>query len=247
MISIVMTFFQRHKQLLNTLDSFRDYKDLNVVIVDDNSPEDIKLKDYPFDVHLLKLSQKHWINPAPVFNYGFNHAIKECKSDIIVIQNAECYHVGDILSAVRDHLTEKNYLSFAAYSLGKDQDINFRNFNMRGAVSNGDSAWYNHSIHRPEAFHFCCAITVNNLRKLNGFDERFAPMLGWEDNYFIHQIRTLGLNINIIDDPYVLHQYHYGVKAFTFDAELYNYTKSYYNALKRHKEYRAVHTITPDL
>jgi GT2 family glycosyltransferase len=246
MISIVMTFYQRHKQLLKTLDSFRDYKDFNVVIVDDNSPDDIKLGNYPFEVHILKLSQKNWINPAPVFNFGFNYAIK-LKSDIIVLQNAECYHVGDILSAVRDHLTDKNYLSFAAYSLGKDQDIDFRAFNMKGAVSNGDSAWYNHSIYRPEAFHFCCAITTENLRKLNGFDERFAPMLGWEDNYFIHQIRTLGLKINIIDNPFVLHQYHYDVKAFTFDAGLYYNTKNYCDALKRDKQYRAFHTITPDL
>lgn len=242
-----MTYFNRLPQLLNTLNSLIQYDDFNVVIVDDNSPEQLDLKIYPFDIHVLRLNRKEWINPAPVFNFGFNHAIKECKADIIVLQNAECYHAGDILSAVKKNLTDENYLSFAAYSLAKGQDITFRDFNKKGAISNGDSAWYNHSVYRAEAFHFCCAITTDNLRKLNGFDERFAPVLGWEDNYFIHQIKTLGLKIKIIDDPYVLHQYHYDNKAFTFDADLYNYAHQLCEALKRDKQYRAVHSITPNL
>lgn len=247
MISIVMTYFNRLPQLLNTLDSLCQYDDFNVVIVDDNSPEQLDLNIYPFDIHVLRLNRKVCLNPAPVFNFGFNHAIKECKADIIILQNAECYHVGNILSAVRNELTDKNYLSFAAYSLAKGQNITFRDFNNKGAISNGDSAWYNHSVFRPEAFHFCCAITASNLCKLNGFDERFALALGWEDNYFIHQVKTLGLDIRIIDNPFVLHQYHYDNKAFTFDADLYHYGMSLCNALKRDKQYRAVHSITPDL
>jgi glycosyltransferase involved in cell wall biosynthesis len=47
MISIVITYFNRQKQLNKTLDSFKDYnpKDFNVVIVDDGSDEPIVLKE----------------------------------------------------------------------------------------------------------------------------------------------------------------------------------------------------------
>lgn len=245
MISIVMTFYQRHAQLYKTLESFRQYNpaDFNVVIVDDNSPDDIDITDSPFEISILKLKSKNWICPAPVFNMGFAEALKK-SPEAVIIQNAECYHNGDILGYVKNNLTDKDYLSFAAYSLGKGEDIDIKKLNNRTAVSNGDSAWYNHSVYRPEALHFCCAIKSNNLRKLNGFDERFANGLGYEDNYFIHQVRTLGLNIKIIDDPFVFHQYHYDTKAFTFDAGLYAFNGALCKDLMKKKKYRAKHTLT---
>jgi glycosyltransferase involved in cell wall biosynthesis len=246
MISLVLTYYNRERQLLKTLESFCGYKDINVIIVDDNSPEKLNLKSYPFTIYYLRLNQKAWINPAPVFNYGFNEALKY-KPEAVIIQNAECYHRGDIISAVRGNLTDKNYISFACYSLGKGEDVAKTNLNAVGAKGNGDSAWYNHSVYRPEAFHFCCAITTENLVKINGFDERFAPYLGWEDNYLIHQIKTLGLSIHIIDNPFVFHQYHYDVKAFEFDNVLYHQASALCTQLKKEKNYRAKHILTPDL
>ena len=246
--TIVCTFYQRHKQLYKTLDSFRQYNpdDFNVVIVDDNSPDDIIIDSLPFEVTIVKLKAKNWICPAPVFNFGFIEALKSNPQNII-IQNAECYHNGDILGYIRDHLTDLNYLTFGAYSLGKGEDVDIKELNNRCALGNGDSAWYNHSIYRPEALHFCTAITADNLRKINGFDERFATGLGYEDDYLLHQIRTLGLKVEIIDNPFVFHQYHYDVKAFTFDADLYKCTGILCRELKKEKQYRAVHYITADL
>ena len=161
---IVATYYERLKQLLNTLDSFRQYNpdDFKVIIVDDNSPNDITLPELPFEVTILKLREKTWINPCIGFNVGFNYAVKLAPSKII-IQNAECYHRGDVLGYVQKNLTDSNYLSFAAYSLSGEQDIHLNTFNARGATGNGDSAWYNHSRYRPEALHFCTAITTGNL------------------------------------------------------------------------------------
>lgn len=245
-LTIVLTYFQREKQLLKTLESFRQYKDISVVIVDDNSPDDIKLPELPFEVTILKLKSKQWINPGPTFNVGFNHALKS-NPDIILIQNAECYHMGDVVGYALKNVSQSNYITFACYSLSLDQDVDLKTLNKRGAVSNGDSAWYNHSKYRPEALHFCSAISADNLRKINGFDERLAMGLGYEDNLFIYQVRTLGLKVEIIDEPFVFHQYHYGVKAFTFDQDLYNRTAKYCSEIQSLKQYRAEHLITPDL
>lgn len=249
--TIVCTFYQRHKQLYKTLDSFKQYnsEDFNVVIVDDNSPDKIPIQDlesFSFEITLVRLNAKNWICPAPVFNFGFIEALKSNPQNII-IQNAECYHNGNILEYIQNNLTEQNYLTFAAYSLGPEQDVDIKELNNRSAEGNGDSAWYNHSVYRPEALHFCTAITADNLRKINGFDERFATGLGYEDDYLLHQIRILGLKVEIIDNPFVFHQYHYDVKAFTFDVGLYRRTGILCKELKRKKEYRAVHYITADL
>ena len=245
-ITIVISYYQRLDQLINTLDSFRQYKDINVVIVDDNSPDDIQIQPYQFPIDILKLKEKHWIAPCPVFNFGFVYALKS-SPDAIIIQNAECYHRGDIIGYVRANLTQLNYLSFACYSLGQGEGVDFTAFNNKTAASTGDSAWYNHSVWRPEALNFCCAITTENLRKINGFDERFSDGLGYEDNYFIHQVRTLGLRVKIVDDPFVLHQYHYDSKAFTFNQYQYALNGTLCRELMREKNYKAVHKFTPDL
>ena len=244
MVAIVLAYHNREAQLLNTLESFQDYKDIEVVIVNDSEP--LKLKHYNFSIQEIRIKKKSWINPGVNFNIGFTYAL-ESEPDAVIIQNPECCHVGDVVGAVREKLTDNNYLSFACYSLGKEQDITFRDFNNRTAVSNGDSAWYNHSIYRPEALHFCCAIKTENLRKINGFDENFADGLGYEDNYFVHQVRTAGLKIEFVDNPYVLHQYHYDKKAFTFDADLYARTGALCESLKKRKTYRAEHFITENL
>jgi GT2 family glycosyltransferase len=246
-LSIVCTYYQREKQLLKTLESFRQYNyDFDVVIVDDNSPDDIQLPELPFEVTIIKLREKNWINPAPTFNLGFEYALKS-NPDIIIIQNAECYHVGDVVGYALKHVTEINYISFACYSLGKGEGVDLKKLNKYPATGNGDSAWYNHSRYRPLALHFCNAISTSNLRKLNGFDERFAMGLGYEDDFLVYQVKLLGLKIQIVDNPFVFHQYHYDVKAFDFDQALYNSTSALCQELKRERKYKAEHTITPDL
>jgi GT2 family glycosyltransferase len=247
-LTIVMTFYERHAQLYKTLESFRQYDPdtFSVVIVDDNSPHDIILDQLPFEVTILKLKDKNWICPAPVFNFGFIEALKQ-NPEFVIIQNAECYHNGDILGYIFRNLTDKNYLTFAAYSLGPGEDINKTDLNNRTATSNGDSAWYNHSVYRPGAFHFCSAIKAENLRKINGFDESFAFGLGYEDDYLLEQIHRLGLKVKIIDSPFVFHQYHYDIPAFSFSQELYSQNAALFNELKTNRSFRATHYITPDL
>ena len=166
MVAIVMAYHDRKAQLLKTLESFKNYKDIEVVIVNDSEP--LELDEYSFEITKINVTGKSWINPGVNFNIGFTYAMK-LNPDQIIIQNPECYHNGDIVGCVRKCLTEKNYLSFACYSLGKGQDVDIKELNNRTAVSNGDPAWYNHSVYRPEALHFCCAITTENLKK----DQRF--------------------------------------------------------------------------
>ena len=243
-----MTYYQREKQLLKTLESFNQYNpaDFNVFIVDDNSPDPFLQPQTEYDLTVLRLSEKICINPGPVFNIGFLYALNS-NPDAIIIQNAECYHNGDILGYAKKRLHQNNYLSFACYSLGKGEDVTLSSLNNVCASGNGDSAWYNHSKFRPEALHFCNAISTTNLRKINGFDERFWDGLGYEDDYLVHQIKMLGLKIEIIDNPFVFHQYHYDVKAFNFDADLYNRTAALCKHLKMERNYKAVHLINPDL
>jgi len=207
-----MAYYNRLPLLLNTLNtiSLSECKDYEIVIVDDFSDQNHSLSVlsqlYPnLNMRIVYMSDvydtKWYANPCVVYNAGF----KEAKGDKIIIQNSECMHVGDVLSFAQQHLQKHTYLSFRcfAHEFPSNQGIRFHNSILPGG-------WYNHEAHRPTGFHFCNAITKDNLMKLNGFDERFATNYAWDDNEFYYRVNLLGLHVKFVqrDDIFVIHQDH---------------------------------------
>ncbi|HPS40120.1 MAG TPA: hypothetical protein PL124_11940 [Candidatus Cloacimonadota bacterium] len=225
-IAIVMTAYNREALLQKTLESFNQYNPYEFVVITEKDED-----------HL----EKTWVNSAIAFNLAFYEAIHTHQADAVILQNAECYHAGDIMGYVRNNLTDKNYISFPCYSLGENDTLPPIEMSPRGAAFDGDSAWYNHPTYRRVGYHFCAAITAENLRKINGFDERFKDGKDYEDNYLLYQVRQLGLRIEIPAEPYVFHQWHYSSPRKGASNE------QLYNQLIQTEGYRAVHLITPDL
>lgn len=245
-VSIVMTYYNRQAQLLKTLESFKKYdpKDFNVVIVDDGSPEKIVLPQFPFDVKVIRITNKTWVLGCVAWNVGLSFALKD-SPDIIIMQNAECYHFGDILGFAKANVTEENYITFGCYSQGKGEEPGSVIYN-RGASFDGESAWYNHPVYRPKAYHFCSAISANNMRKLNGFDERFAHGIAFDDDYLLHQVATLGLKVYITTEPIVVHQWHEHASYGINENELYSLNHNILCELTKEKVFRAKHLFTED-
>lgn len=234
MISIVMAYYNRKPQLLNTLKTIgwsKKAKDIEVIIVDDGSDGDHRLEDifdkFSFELKVIRKEKKDkwYTNPCVPFNVG----IKEAKGSVVIIQNPECAHAWDVPHFASYHLTEENYLSFSAYStdatgIGKikraksysDIDNEFRPKvnSVPEVLGEGVYCWYNHPVYRPVGYHFCAAITKNNLDELGGFDERYAAGNGYDDNEILARIKRKGLEVKIVDTPYVLHQYHKDYSPF---------------------------------
>lgn len=230
MISIVTAYFNRKKLFYNTLLRFQTsaIKDFEVIAVDDGSNEDNRLEDLMDEFSFLKVirldpEKKWYINSCIPFNVGFSAA----KGDIIIIQNPECIHYGDILQYVQQNLKPNDYLSFGAYSLDK---ITTDNINKKNAASfeelnimflpkaisqDGESGWYNHSLYRPKGFHWCTALYKTDLDSLGGFDERFALGVAFDDNELLARIQKKGMNFKIINEPFVLHQNHFNIDIHT--------------------------------
>lgn len=246
MIGVVMTYLNRQAQLSKTLESFKQYnpKDFFVVIVDDGSLEDIILPKLPFEVKVLKMYNKTWTQGDPAWNTGLKYALLK-NPDIVIIQNAECFHLGDILGYAK-RVTDKTYISFGCYSQGKEEEPGSV-INNRGSMVDGDSAWYNHPIYRPKGYHFCAAITAKNLIKINGFDERFSFGTGFDDDYLLHQIKCLGLKIEITTDPIVVHQWHKHTSFSDDEGTLFWKNSKLFEDLSKENNYRAEHLLTPDL
>jgi GT2 family glycosyltransferase len=89
-------------------------------------------------------------------------------------------------------------------------NLSFFEFLPKQCFFDGDDGWYNHSNYRPEAFHFCSAITKKDLYDLGGFDERYADGYAWDDNELVHRIKLKKMNIDFIDNKVALHLWHYG-------------------------------------
>lgn len=241
---IVMTYYNRNAQLINTLASFRQYnpQEFFVVIVDDGSPEDIKLPQrMPFRVFIIKMREKTWTNPEPAYNAGIHYALKQ-SADIIILQNAECMHTMDILTAAKQ-VTDETYITFGCYSQGKGEAPG-EVINNKGAIFDGESAWYNHPVYRPVGYDFCAAITANNIRKLNGYDERFSAGVRYGDNYLLARIQMLGLRVLMTASPYVIHQWHEPSQGYPNGRELAEKNRFLYNTLIQTPNYRAQHPIT---
>lgn len=223
MISIVTTYFNRRSQFINTLKSLEisKVKDFEVIAVDDCSDEDQRIDDLEkrfgfLKTHRIQKENKWYDNPCIPFNIGFSLS----SGDQIIIQNAECLHYSDILARTQENLDSNKYLSFATLSIDQSETQKINNYskiedfiaNFRfNAIKNtaaGVTQWYNHGVHRPSAYHFCSAITRQNLIKLNGFDELYASGIGYDDDEFLYRIKLKNLKIIFENQNIAFHQHH---------------------------------------
>jgi glycosyltransferase involved in cell wall biosynthesis len=247
-VVIVMPYFDRQAQLTKTLLSFQKsfHKDFEVVIIDDKSPKEVELPELNYPVTLRRIEYKQWHNPDPVYNIGLKIALNK-GADIIIIQNPECYHVGDIISFA-SRIDDFHYVTFSCFSLSKEStEAGIVNLNNKTATRDGEDAWYNHPVYRPVAYEFCAAITADNIRKLNGYDERMMLGWGYSDNYFLHRTKVLGLKTEIIAEPYVIHQWHYDGIPNPERKNWIRMNERAYNELKSQNIFVAKHLITEDL
>lgn len=120
-VSIVMAYYNRLDQIQTTLDSINNSvmkDDIEVIIVDDASDDAqlLKLLIYKYGFHIklctIKKSDKSWINPCIPYNIGFQHA----SGDIIIIQNPEICHIGDVVKYISDNINDNTYMVFSVYA-----------------------------------------------------------------------------------------------------------------------------------
>lgn len=233
MISIVMSYYNRIEHLRHTLKTINECneKDFEVVIVDDFSSSEHKLDHIQTEfpslnlniVHMAnEVTEKWYRNPCVPFNVGF----RKSSGDKIIIQNPECCHVGNLIEHTRNSLHDGNYLSFHCYATGvkdtnrirKGKIIKYNDVALKSAKGL-ESKWYNHQSFRPASYNFATAITRKNLVALNGFDERYALGHNCDDDDFIHRIVNMGLKIDFVHQPHVIHQYHgVGVSSLMTEA-----------------------------
>lgn len=198
-IDIVMTYHNRLEQLRGTLNSIRAqaYKELKIILVDDGSDSkqaaSLLLNEFQdLAIHNIYIDPKDktWINPSIPYNRGF----EEVTGDVVLIQNPECVHIGQVLKTVQNRVAENTYLTFPCYSLNQGDTETFLKLNhYNKPFQVGD--WYNHPQHNQSNLHFCSAIMATDLKKVGGFDERLKNGYCFDDNLLLHNIKKLGISV----------------------------------------------------
>lgn len=203
LLSIVIPYYNRRKLLLNTIESISLYtKDfpIEMVIVDDGSSEEHSILDirelFPnLNINLIvKSDDSKWRTPTDAYNTGFLYST----GDAIMINSSECYHVGNIIEYVFNKFATNDYLVFAAYMEEKDCIYIIRNDKTKYGVHSSIGNF----------IPYCAVISRDNMEKLSGYDERFGRGVGFDDYDFQDRVANLGLNMYVVDDPFVLHQWH---------------------------------------
>lgn len=253
-----MTYYERNYQLNKTLESFKNshQKDIEVIVVDDDSKKEkgIHLSEFPFPVSVIKITKekKKWTNPEPAYNIGIAQALK-LNPDVLIIQNAENYHVGDVISYATT-VTDSLYYAYSCFSL--DKENTFKEHNIEELIrandhrinASGQLGWYNHPRYRPNAYDFCVAVTPNNIKLLNGYDERFSNGYAMGDANLIFRVKSrLKLQVYIPLYPFVVHQWHYDFELPEHALQLYERNKTLYFKLKNEMTFKATHIYTDDL
>jgi len=236
-LSIVMAYHNRTEQLELALRTIRRQytDDIEIIVVDDASDEGrtadlVARKFSSMDIKVLTISKadKTWINPCVPYNVGFRHATGR----LVMIQNPECLHIGNVIAWAREYTTPNRYLTFSCYSSTRDEFNSLRamlhqdwpNDLLDGSITRWlhmetttnvrpdkpPEVWFNHPKLHPVRYHFCSCITHENLLDLGGFDERYADGYCWDDNELLHRILKKGLEGIIVgpEHGFVVHQWH---------------------------------------
>ena len=234
-ISVIIAAYNRKAQLPVTLKSLSEsaHPNFEVIIVDDASDEDQAVKDfiipseYDFDVKVITVSEqeKTWVNPSVAYNIGIRYATKE----VILLQNAEVMHVGDVLTFTAENIQPRDWLTFNCYGLNKKttdavckgQKLRFDDIlklNQRiggNSVARDDvDGWLNHFERHFVAYHYCGAMFREDImRDLDGgFSKDFENLIGGDDDHFVKLLIHLKYNFKIspftAGSPFTIHLHH---------------------------------------
>jgi glycosyltransferase involved in cell wall biosynthesis len=197
MVSVVMPYWQRQEVLSRNLATYRSLyprSDLEIIVVDDGSPERATIDgEYPWPVKIVRLAEKDYaLNPCVAFNAGFDVA----RGEFILLTNPEVIHRGAILEEMREEIEAFPETYVAASCWG---------------IQNG--WWYCHPTDMPPpdsvgrapyppnaGLHFCAMLHRILYLRAGGFDEAYRDGQGYEDNDFLWRLDRAGAEFVIRPD-----------------------------------------------
>lgn len=230
-VSIVMTTHNRVKQTINSLISIeRQNIPVEVIIVDDsqltkeNLRKEIEDHKFSFNIKYIAIKKNYdYISSLVGYNIGFKFVV----CDIVIIQNAEIFHLGNIIEKMMNEINDKSYIVCNIYNHSKkyfnemiDENVtkiktveDYKDFMLKRHQGNSFyekdfniSDWYSHGVHRNVFYYFLCCIKKSNLIE---FDYDFSLSPNFDDNSYLDMMVEKGIGLKRLSDEYMgIHQWH---------------------------------------
>lgn len=199
-VSIVLSCYNRGKQLAKTLESIaaQKYSPLEVIVVEDGYDGGLteglaRTYGARYFSRRNRADYPRFQNPSRIHNIG----IRRASNDVVIIQGGEVMY--DTLTGIRQMVepieADKNVSTFA---LVKSLDSGGNFFE-----------WYSHPTEGYRAgwkINFCQAVLRDTLWRIRGFDESFAGY-GGEDVDFEKRLEMAGTRL-VYSDALCSHQWH---------------------------------------
>jgi hypothetical protein len=192
-ISIVIAYQYDKEKLIKALDIFDEkyskYK-FEVVIIEFNSKDKFTRDDmnsFNFEINYFQIINKECINIGMAYNIGF----KKATGDIIIFQNSECIHIGNILEFTLRNLKPQYYFNFNCY------EINYID-NIIKSNKQGLNYIKRNFVPKNDNLHFCNAIYKSKLYEIGGFDIKFKNGYSSEQKQLYIIIKNI-LRLKIIN------------------------------------------------
>lgn len=193
-VSIVMTAYNRAKLLENSLVTIerQKYSPLEVIVVEDG--DDGGATKAVCEKHGVVYIQRkerpgiRYSNPAIPNNIG----LRAARNEIIVLQNAECMHEGNLIKRLASLVEPKLAVFASVQALNEDGSLNM---------------WYTHPTKNARPYFFCGAMLTEHFHYLRGFDEDFV-LYGYDDDNFADRLKLYGVNFLWDDQAIAKHQWH---------------------------------------
>lgn len=237
-ISIVMTASNRSIQTYFTLKTIQNssYKEVQIIIVDESDKDAItkeELNKYPFYIDFISINtlKKNWINPLVNYNIGF----KYIKGSLVIIQNAEVCHIGDVLAFLGKEMVKDNYYICdvkASKSL-KTNNIIYKSdtntidiYNLKNIFKK----WYQCRTNKRD-LHFLTGMTIDTFNKVKNFSYDYTLGVNYDDDDFLMKIKSKNIQIiNLFHDEYYfggIHLFHTPsyLKCKDIESNSYIYSK----------------------
>lgn len=200
MISLILPYWMRQRAADDALRSLVNCYvdlDLEVIIVDDGSPQWFVKPAWPIEIRVIRLNAKAVpLNPCVPYNKGVDAA----KGEYIALSNPETIHNYPILEQMRADVSgDHDYVMAAAWCPEQ------RRWHCHSSMNRRDDNDVGAYVPRGANYHFMSMMRRELWDKAGGFDEAYRDGAGYDDPDFARRLYKAGANFVMRDDLVVNH------------------------------------------
>lgn len=201
MLSLILPYWKRQEatdESLRMMEKHYSGMDLEIVIVDDGSPEPFVRPDLKLDIKTIYLPKKSGpLDPCTPYNVG----VRASKGNLIALSNPEIRHDFPVLQDMVEEV-EKDPLNYVMAACWCPEQHRWHCHSSREHRNDNDVGRY---LPEGAGYHFMSMMDRSLWDKCGGFDEDYRQGAGYDDPDLVLRLHKAGAKFVMRDDLVVEH------------------------------------------